>query len=76
MAARAVAVNVAGVSIPSGARLEKMLGLTARMYDMVRKVVIPAMISVLTLCLAGSNPNSFCNIGLVFLSVTGAPCPC
>lgn len=42
-----------------------MLGLTARMYAIVRKVVIPAITSVLMLCFAGSKPKSFSNIVVV-----------
>ena len=57
MAARAVAVKTAEVGIPFSASAEKMLGLTARMYAIVRKVVTPAMISVRTLLTEGSNPN-------------------
>lgn len=35
---------------------------TARIYDIVRKVVIPARISVLTVVFKESNPNSFLSI--------------
>lgn len=59
IAARAVAVNTALVGIPCDSNAEKMLGLTARMYAMVRNVVIPAMISVRTECFAGFSPNVF-----------------
>ena len=62
IAANAVDVKTALVSMPCEARLEKMLGLTARMYAIVRNVVMPAIISVLRLFLAGSNPKSFKNI--------------
>ena len=65
MAARAVEVNTAFVTMPLEARTEKMLGLTARMYAIVRKVVIPAITSVLMLCFAGSKPKSFSNIVVV-----------
>ena len=65
MAARAVEVNTALVTMPLEARTEKMLGLTARMYAIVRKVVIPAITSVLMLCFAGSKPKSFSNIVVV-----------
>ena len=57
-AARAVAVNTEPVGIPGSA--EKMPGLTAKIYDMVRKVVIPARISVLTELTFGSKPKAFC----------------
>ena len=43
--AREVAISTALASMPEA---DRMLGLTARMYAMVMKVVIPAMISVLT----------------------------
>ncbi len=59
MAASAVAVNTEPAGIPQAVN---MLGFTARMYAIVRNVVIPAIISVLSLFLVGSNPNSFCNI--------------
>lgn len=65
MAASAVAVNTALVSMPLSARLLKMLGLTARMYAMVRKVVMPAITSVLMLCFDGSKPKSFESIVLI-----------
>ena len=67
MAAKAVDVNTALVSMPCEARLEKMLGLTARMYAMVRNVVTPAIISVRMLCFLGSKPKSFESIVLIFL---------
>ena len=57
-AARAVAVNTEPVGIPGSA--EKMPGLTAKIYDIVRKVVIPARISVLTELTFGSKPKAFC----------------
>ena len=57
-AARAVAVNTEPVGIPGSA--EKMPGLTAKIYDIVRKVVIPAKISVLTELTFGSKPKAFC----------------
>ena len=44
-AARAVAVRSAPLSMPAALM---MLGLTARIYAIVMKVVMPAMISVLT----------------------------
>ena len=65
MAASAVEVNTALVSMPLSARLLKMLGLTARMYAMVRKVVMPAITSVLMLCFDGSKPKSFESIVLI-----------
>ena len=58
-AAMMVAVNTAFVSIPWSASAEKILGLTARMYAIVRNDVKPAIISVLTLCFEGSKPKSF-----------------
>ena len=61
IAARAVEVNTA----PSGMfNSLKMLGLTARMYDMVRKIVIPAIISVRRLCCFESKPKSLLSIVL------------
>lgn len=62
MAARAVDVNTAFVSIPCPARFEKIPGFTARMYAKVRNVVAPAIISVRTLFFAGSKPKSFLSI--------------
>ena len=56
--ARIVAVNTALVSMPMEANGAKMLGLTARMYAIVRNEVKPAIISVLTLCFEGSKPKS------------------
>ena len=53
-----MAVNTALVSMPKGANGAKILGLTARMYAIVRKEVKPAIISVLTLCFEGSKPKS------------------
>ena len=67
MAAKAVDVNTALVSMPCDARLEKMLGLTARIYAMVRNVVTPAIISVRMLCFLGSKPKSFESIVLSLL---------
>ena len=59
IAARAVDVNTDPAGISSAANI---LGLTARMYDIVRNVVIPAMISVRTVVFVGSNPNNFFSI--------------
>ena len=56
MAASAVAVNTAPFGMPS--MLLNMLGLTARIYAIVRKVVIPATISVRTLCFEESKPKA------------------
>ena len=61
MAASAVAVNTAPFGI--SAMLLNMLGLTASMYAIVRKVVIPARTSVLTEFFCGSKPKSFCRNG-------------
>jgi hypothetical protein len=36
-----------------------MLGFTARIYAMVRNVVIPAIISFFTVMVFGSNPKIF-----------------
>jgi hypothetical protein len=60
IAAKAVAVNTAPAVIPSS-RLN-IPGLTAKMYDMVRKMVIPAKISVRTVVVFGSKPKSFCKV--------------
>ena len=60
MAARAVEVNTAPPGMPSKA--QNMLGFTARMYDMVRNVVIPAIISLRIVVCDGSKPKSLCNI--------------
>ena len=40
----------------------KIAGLMARIYDIVRNVVMPAIISVRTVVLLGSKPNSFLSI--------------
>ena len=64
MAARAVDVNTAPPGIPS--RIPNIAGFTARMYDIVRNVVIPATISVLTVVLVGSKPNNFLSMGYGF----------
>ena len=58
-AAKAVAVNTAPRSIDAA---ERISGFTARIYDIVKKVVTPAMISVFTFITLGSNPKSFFNI--------------
>ena len=62
MAARAVAVKTASVGMPWSARALKIPGFTAKMYAMVRNVVMPAMISVRMLVVLGSNPNTFLSI--------------
>ena len=54
--ARAVAVNMAPVSIPV---LPRMLGLTARIYAIVINVVIPAINSVFTLVPRSLSLNNF-----------------
>ena len=53
---RTVVVNNAPLSIPVSLRI---LGLTAKMYAMVRNVVIPAMTSVRIVVSFGLKPNSF-----------------
>jgi hypothetical protein len=60
IAAKAVAVKAAPADMPS--KIPNMAGLTARIYDMVKNVVMPAMISVRTLVSFGLNPNNFVNI--------------
>ena len=62
IAARAVAVNTASFGMPLSARALKMLGLTARMYAIVRNVVIPAITSVLTFIVFLLNPNNLFSI--------------
>jgi hypothetical protein len=64
IAAKAVEVNTAPPGIPS--RALNIAGFTARMYDMVRNVVTPATISVLTVVCSGLNPNNFFNIIYLF----------
>ena len=64
IAAKAVAVKAAPIGIPSKA--ENIIGLTARIYDMVRNVVIPARTSVFTVVCLGSNPKSLVSIYLKF----------
>lgn len=61
-AAKAVAVNTAPRSIDAA---ERISGFTARIYDIVKKVVNPAMISVFTFITLGSNPKSLFNIILI-----------
>ena len=53
-AAMTVAENTAPLSMPASLSIR---GFTARIYDMVRKVVSPANTSTFTECLAGSNPK-------------------
>ena len=62
--ARAVDVNIEPPKFSSAGSAVKMSGLTARMYDMVRNVVIPATISVRRLCFFESKPKSFLSIML------------
>lgn len=57
--ASAVAVKSAPSSIPA---CDRMAGLTAKIYAIDINVVIPAIISVRTLCLVLSNPKIFCNM--------------
>ena len=59
MAARAVVVKMAPLSIPVA---ESMAGLTARIYDMARNEVIPAMISVEMFIFDWSKPTHFFHI--------------
>jgi hypothetical protein len=56
MAEMIVVVNTAPLSIPASAR---MLGFTARIYAIVRNVVIPARTSLFTVIVFGSNPKIF-----------------
>ena len=56
MAANAVEVKTAPAGMSSSLNIA---GLMARMYDIVRNVVMPAIISVRMVVLAGSNPKSF-----------------
>jgi len=60
MAAKDVDVNTAPTGMPSS--MPNMAGFTARIYDMVRNVVIPAITSVRTVVFSGSKPNNFFNI--------------
>lgn len=62
IAARAVAVNTAPVGIPSS--IAKIEGLTARIYDIVMKVVMPAKISVRRENFEESKPKSLLNIAI------------
>ena len=55
---RAVAVKTLPKSIPAA---ERIIGLTARIYAMVMKVVIPAMISVLTVVFLSFSLKIFSN---------------
>ena len=61
-AAKAVAVKTAPLSIEAA---DSISGFTAKIYDMVRKVVTPAIISVFTFITPGSNPKSFFSIILL-----------
>ena len=60
IAAIAVEVKTAPPGMPSS--WLKRDGLTARMYDIVRKVVIPATISLRIVVCDGLNPKSLVNI--------------
>ena len=60
IAAKAVDVNTAPEGIPSNN--ENIAGLTAKMYDIVRNIVIPAITSVRTDIFDASNPNNLFNI--------------
>ena len=59
-AAQAVVVNKAPLSIPVS---ESIAGLTAKIYDMARNEVMPAIISVRIFIVAGSNPTHFFHMG-------------
>ena len=59
MAAKAVVVKTAPLSIPVA---DSTAGLTAKMYDMARKEVMPAMIPVEIFILDGSKPTHFFHI--------------
>ena len=65
--ASAVAVKAAPMGIPS--RFPNMAGLTAKIYDIVKKVVIPATISTRTDVSFELNPNNFVNINIIIKSV-------
>ncbi len=64
MAAIEVEVKTDPAGIPSSS--ENIAGLTARIYDIVRNVVIPARISVLTVVFVESNPKSLLSIVAMF----------
>ena len=66
--ARAVAVKTAPPGIGLSLSALKMSGFTARIYDIVRNVVIPARISVLTVVFVESKPKSFLSILLSVFS--------
>lgn len=52
-----------GAIAPAGMLISlKIAGLMARIYYIVRNVVMPAIISVRTVVLLGSKPNSFLSI--------------
>ena len=59
--ARQVARSTAVLSMPAA---ERMFGLTASIYAIVTKVVMPAAISVLTVVLFCFSLNSLSNIDL------------
>ena len=66
--ARAVAVKTAPPGIGLSLSALKMSGFTARIYDIVRNVVIPARISVFTVVFDESKPKSFLSILLSVFS--------
>ena len=63
MAAKAVEVNTDPIGMPSN--MPNIVGFTARIYDIVRNVVIPASTSVRIEVTFGLYPNSFFNIVLI-----------
>ena len=65
--ASAVAVKIAPVSIPVAPR---MLGLTARIYAMVMKVVRPAMTSVFTSVPCSFSLKKFSIVYLLLILIT------
>jgi hypothetical protein len=67
MAANAVDVNMAPAGMPSS--LLNIAGFTARMYDIVRKMVIPARISVRIVVSFGLKPNSFVSLSIFFVDI-------
>jgi hypothetical protein len=60
IAASVVEVNTAPLGIPS--KSPNIVGFTARIYDMVRNVVIPATISRRMVVFVWSKPKSLFNI--------------
>lgn len=61
---RTVVENNAPLSMPVA---ERMLGLMARIYAMVKNVVNPAIISVFTLVSLGLRPNS--RVSMIYESI-------